>query len=76
MRAFTVLQPLALGYDSDVRNPTPARVKIHAPGSRLLFNQETTSGNVWFFDGDGERGKIECGELANLTRSGRILETP
>ena len=74
MRAFIVLKPLTLGYDSDVRCLTPARVKIHAPGTRLVFNQETTSGNVWFFDADGERGKIECGELANLTRTGRIVE--
>lgn len=66
-RKFVCLEEITLGYDSHVRAPTPRRIKIHKPGTELTLSSEAPNGNVWFIDPDGERGKIECGEVRNLT---------
>lgn len=74
MRKFIVKKRISLGYDSHVRQPTPTRYKFHDVGSHLDLDSESPSGNVWFIDKDGERGKIESGEVSNLTKDGRLEE--
>jgi hypothetical protein len=74
MRLFEVVQPVFLGYGSHVRHTTPTRHKLMQPGTLLRLQSEAPNGNVWFLDPDGERGKIECGEVRNLTRDGRVVE--
>ena len=76
MRQFTVQKAISLGYDSHVHRPTPPRRKALEQGSIIRLDSEAPNGNVWFIDEDGERGKIQCGEVRNLTRDGRIVETP
>jgi hypothetical protein len=46
------------------------------PGSIIHLDMEAPNGNVWFIDEDGERGKIECGAVRNLTKDGHIMEMP
>jgi hypothetical protein len=70
MKSFIVQQPIQLGYDSNVHNPNPKIYKTHKEGSVLLLSSEAPNGNVWFIDSDGERGKIECGEVQNLIDRG------
>ena len=65
---------ITLGYDSHCRAPTPRRIKQHDPGAILSLDSEAPNGNVWFIDESGERGKIEAGEVRNLTRDGRLEE--
>lgn len=74
MRKFIVLKPVTLGYGSHVRQPTPSRFVTQEKGTILSLDSEAPNGNVWFFDEDGKRGKIECGEVANLTKDGRLVE--
>lgn len=69
---YIVLRPITLGYDSTIREPTPKRFKTHREGSRLHLGGESFSGNVWFYDEDGERGKIECGDVEHLVIGGRL----
>jgi len=70
---YTVLKPLRLGYDSTIHAPTPRRYKTMNPGDEILYQSTAPNGNVWFFDPDGERGKIECGDVGNLVRGGSII---
>jgi hypothetical protein len=63
---------LTLGYDSHVRAPTPSRYKTHPEGTILAYSSSAPNGNVWFYDPDFERGKIEAGEIGNLTKDGRL----
>ena len=72
---YTVLKPFRLGYGSDVRSPTPKRYKTMKPGDEILYQSTAPNGNVWFSDPDGERGKIECGQLSNLVDRGDIILT-
>lgn len=72
MKTFIVQKPITLGYDSHVRAPTPSRYKTHQPGAVLTLDTEAPNGNVWFFDSEKERGKIECGEVGNLIGDGRL----
>lgn len=65
---------LTLGYDSHVRAPTPSRYKTHPEGTILSYGSSAANGNVWFHDPDFERGKIEAGEIGNLTRDGRLVK--
>jgi len=74
MRTFIVQKPITLGYDSHTRQPTPTRYKRHEIGAVLMLDSEAPNGNVWFIDSDKERGKIECGEVSNLTKNGRVVE--
>lgn len=71
-RRFELKVPLRLGYGSHVREPTPKRYKTHPPGTILQLDSEAPNGNVWFLDPEGERGKIECGQVSNL--NGRVVE--
>jgi hypothetical protein len=70
MKSYIVQKPIQLGYDSNVHNPNPQIYKNHREGSVLLLSSEAPNGNVWFIDSDGERGKIECGEVQNLIDRG------
>jgi len=73
-RRFKVLKELKIGYGSHVHAPTPTHSKRHQPGTILHLQSEAFNGNVWFVDPDGERGKIECGQVSNLTSNGRVVE--
>ena len=72
MKTYIVQKPITLGYGSHVRATTPTRYKVFQPGSVLSLASEAPNGNVWFIDDANERGKIECGEVANLLRDGRV----
>lgn len=72
---YTALKSFQLGYGSTVRAPTPDRYKTVTPGDEVLHESTAPNGNVWFLDPDGERGKIECGEVGNLIREGSIEQT-
>ena len=72
MKTYIVQKPITLGYDSHSRAPTPSRYKTHKEGSKLTLSSEAPNGNVWFFDESKERGKIECGEVANLVNDGSV----
>ncbi len=74
MKRYLVRKAIRLGYDSHVRAPTPSRFKEHQPGSELTLSSEAPDGTVWFIDSDGERGKIDCGEVRNLTADGRVRQ--
>lgn len=43
------------------------------PGDVVLHVSDAPNGNVWFLDSEGNRGKIECGEVGNLVRRGAIV---
>jgi hypothetical protein len=75
-RFFRVEKEFTLGYDSSVRNPTPSRFRRIEVGEILRLNGESASGNVFFIDAEGRRGKTEAGEVANLTRRGILVEAP
>jgi len=74
MKNYIVLKPLVVGYDSHCHRPTSPRYKKHMPGTVLAHQSDAPNGNVWFIDPDGERGKTESGEVANLVRSQMITE--
>lgn len=74
MRRFIVRKPITLGYGSNVHDPNPKRIREHEAGTVLTLDSESPNGNVWFIDPDGERGKIEAGEVRNLTLDGRLEE--
>ena len=76
MRKFRVGDGVVirLGYGSNVHDPNPKRIVEHAAGTVLTLESESPSGNVWFRDPQGYRGKIECGEVRNLTRDDRLVE--
>jgi hypothetical protein len=69
---YVVVDTIPLGYDSDVRAPTPRRFKRHQAGAVLTHDGDAPNGNVWFIDGDGDRGKIESGSINNLVKRGVI----
>jgi hypothetical protein len=75
-RFFRVEKELWLGYDSDVHRPTPPLSKRRKAGELLRLDGEAANGAVWFIDAEGGRGKIDAGEVRNLTRDGRIVEVP
>lgn len=69
---YLVEKSIHLGYDSHTQRPTSSRHKEIKPGAVLTLDSEAPNGNVWFFDEDGERGKIECGAVSNLLKDGRV----
>jgi hypothetical protein len=74
-RRFKVLEKcLVLGYGSHARRPTPTSHIRWAAGSVVELDGEAPDGTVWFLDPDGFRGKIDCGEVANLVRRGVLAE--
>lgn len=72
-KKFIVQKPITLGYGSHIHDPNCKSSKVHAVGTVLVLDAESFSGNVFFIDPDGERGKIECGEVRNLLRDGRVV---
>lgn len=72
MKNYLVKNEITLGYGSHTRRPNPSRYKSIKPGALLTLDAEAANGAVWFIDEDGERGKIDCGEVKNLIRDGRI----
>jgi hypothetical protein len=74
MRIFTVMKEFYLGYGSHTRQLTPSTYKMQSVGTRLSLDGEAPNGNVWFIDQNGDRGKIECGEVKNLVADGRVVE--
>ena len=72
MKTYIVRKPFTLGYGSDTRNPNPTRSRTLQVGEVVTRVAEYPNGNVWITDPDGERGKIECGSIANLLRDGRL----
>ena len=71
MRA-RILKPLSIQVGSDIHNPTGGRL-VELPVGEVVTMQDSvgTSCNVWL-TWQGQRGKIECGEIRNLTRDGRV----
>jgi hypothetical protein len=71
MKAVTQ-NPLTIQVGSDVRNPTGGHFVAIPVGETIsLEDSRGMSCNVWI-TWQGQRGKIECGEIRNLTRDGRI----
>ena len=66
MNTYRVASPIMLGYDSHTRQLTPSRFKRHGVGALLTLDTVAPDGTVWFFDEDGERGKIDAGSVENL----------
>lgn len=70
---YKVLKPLSLGYGSTTRTPTPSRYKTIQPGIEVTLESVAPNGNVWFIDHEGERGKIEAGDISNLEQMGVVV---
>jgi hypothetical protein len=75
-RFFRVEKELTLGYGSSVNRPTPPLYKTLKVGELLRLDGEAANGAVWFIDAEGGRGKVDAGEVRNLTRDGRLAEVP
>ena len=71
MKAITH-KPLKIQVGSDINNPTGGHI-VSIPTGEIISLEESRgmSCNVWI-TWQGQRGKIECGEIRNLTRDGRI----
>jgi hypothetical protein len=71
MKAVTH-KSLKIQVGSDVRNPTGGHI-VSIPADETISLEESRgmSCNVWI-TWQGQRGKIECGEIRNLTRDGSI----
>ena len=71
---WATTKDMSIGIGSDSRNPNATR--LHIPkGTTLTWDDDSASGNVWFYviiDGKQERGKIECGRITNLIKTGDI----
>ncbi len=67
---------VTLGYGSHVREPTPKQWRTMKIGELLTLDSEAPNGNVWFIDPQGNRAKIECGQVSNLTKRGDVMEMP
>jgi len=71
MKAITQ-KPLKIQVGSDIHNPTGGHfVPIPTGETISLEDSRGMSCNVWI-TWQGQRGKIECGEIRNLTRDGSI----
>ena len=70
MKAVTC-KPLEIQVGSDIHNPTGGHI-VSIPTGETISLEESRgmSCNVWI-TWQGQRGKIECGEIRNL-RDGRI----
>lgn len=73
-KVYEVQTSLTLGYDSTVHAPTPKRGKTFGPGRLVLHSSDAPNGTVWFYDPDGERRKIDSGEVGNLVRRGVLKD--
>ena len=65
---------MSIGIGSHTRNPNSTSLPI-PKGTILIWDEDSASGNVWFYvtiDGVSHRGKIECGQITNLIKDGRI----
>lgn len=67
---YIVSTEIILGYGSTVHRLTPSSFKSFNQGDLLLHSSDAPNGTVWFFDKDGDRGKIDSGEVGNLVRRG------
>jgi hypothetical protein len=72
MKAITH-KPFKIQVGSDIHNPTGGRIVSIPPGETIsLEDSRGSSCSVWI-TWQGQRGKIECGEIRNLTRDGSIV---
>jgi hypothetical protein len=67
-----ILKAISIQVGSDIHNPTGGHV-VSIPTGEIVSLEESRgmSCNVWI-TWQRQRGKIECGEIRNLTRDGRI----
>jgi hypothetical protein len=67
-----ILKPLLIQVGSDIHNPTGGRL-VELPVGEVVSIQDSAgiSCNVWI-TWQGQRGKIECGEVRNLTANERV----
>jgi hypothetical protein len=67
-----ILKPILIQIGSDIHNPTWGHI-VSIPTGEVVGIEDSRgmSCNVWI-TWQGQRGKIECGEIRNLTRDGRI----
>jgi hypothetical protein len=67
-----ILKPLSMQVGSDIHNPSGGRlIQLPVGGVVSIEDSRSMSCNVWV-TWQGERGKIECGEIRNLTANGRV----
>lgn len=67
-----VLKPFSLGFGSHTRCQTSKTHQTLAVGDIIKLDCESDAGNVWFYTKDNQRGKIECGSVSNMVKSGMI----
>jgi hypothetical protein len=67
-----IKRPIGIMVGSDVRNPIGGHFVTIPVGETIsLEESRNLSCSVWI-TWQGQRGKIECGQISNLTRDGRI----
>ena len=67
-----ILKSISIQVGSDIHNPSGGRIAAIPVGEIVgIEDSRGMSCNVWI-TWEGQRGKIECGEIRNLTRNGRI----
>lgn len=64
----------SLVYDTHTRKNS-GRLDRFKIGDVVTWESDAGSGNVWFLDHNGNRGKIEAGCVDNLVRRGTLEET-
>jgi hypothetical protein len=71
MKAITH-KPLTIQVGSDIHNPTGGYFVAIPVGETIVLQDSVgMSCSVWI-TWQGQRGKIECGEIRNLTKKGSI----
>jgi hypothetical protein len=68
-----ILKAILIQIGSDIYSPTAGHI-VSIPTGETISLEESRgmSCNVWI-TWQGQRGKIECGEIRNLTRDGSIV---
>jgi hypothetical protein len=67
-----VKRPFELVMGSHTRNVHGTHRMPLITGDILTFDYESDNGNVWFYTLNKQCGKIECGSLDNMVKSGMI----
>jgi len=67
-----ILKPISIQVGSDIHNPSGGRF-VPLPVGEVVDMEDSRgmSCNVWVTF-QGQRGKIDCGEIRNITRDGRV----
>ena len=67
-----IKRPIGIQVGSDVRNFTGGHIVTIPTGETISLEESRGSSCAVWITWQGQRGKIECGQISSLIRDGRI----